>query len=485
MFSILREEDRSSRIPEPGRRVGVRHLSVDLVLMVVQGLLPPRVLVLLMFEHLKELCDECRASLALLGSPGEEFFDAQAARREPAQPPDPRYASLVSKAGQGLLEWAHRMEEERRQAEADLRTLLRVPRREREPRIRRARTHFLSRSFAELLLKHSWEIVATRPVEAAELAALVPVVLDRIPGIAREEWAESLRLRALAHRANALRVRGELPDSDRLFAELRRQLALAISNDAELHAEVSSLEASLRLNQRRLDEAERLLDRAVLLYREQRDAEQLARALVKRGAVHQVAGDLLRAVEDLRQALQTSTDVGDAGLRTRVCAISNLALCLCDLGRFGEARQLVEENRELYRSAAGAWEGMRLPWLEGIIARGLGETATAESHFLRSRNLFLEHGFAFNGALVCLDLALLYLDSGRHSELRRVARLIEPILRTRGLHREASAALLLFQQAATGEMVTRESVLSLRRYLEDARKDPLLKFQAPRQWKVS
>lgn len=461
------------------------HLSVDLVLMVVQGLLPPRALALLMFEHLKEVCDECRASLALVGSPGEDFFDARDGRPEPAHPPDPRYTSLVGKAGQGLLEWAHRIEEERRQSQADLRALLRIPRQQRELRIRRARTHFLSRSFAELLIDHSWRIVASTPDEAAELAALVPLVLDRIPGAAREEWAEGLRLRALAHHANALRVRGDLSDSDRLFGELRRQLALAASNDAELHAEVSSLEASLRLNQRRLEEAERLLDRAVLLYREQQDAEQLARTLVKRGAVHQVTGDLLRAVEDLTQALEMTAGGGDSALRTRVCATSNLALCLCDLGRFGEARQLVEENRELYRSAAGGWEGMRLPWLEGIIARGLGETATAESKLLRARNLFLEHRFAFNAALVCLDLALLYLDAERHSELRRVARLIEPILRTRGLHREASAALLLFQQAAASELVTRDSVLKLRRYLDDARKNPRLRFQAPRQWKVS
>jgi tetratricopeptide (TPR) repeat protein len=457
-----------------------------LVLMVVQGFLPPRVLALLMFEHLKELCDECRASLALLGSPGEEFFDPrESGRSERAHPPDPRYTSLVSKAGQELLEWARRIEEERRQSEADLRALLRVPRQERELRIRRARKHFLSRSFAELLIEHSWRIVSARPEEAAELASLVALVLDRIPGAAREDWAESLRLRALAHRANALRVRGELPDSDLLFGEVRRQLALAASNDGELHAEVSSLEASLRLNQRRLEEAVRLLDRAVLLYREQQDAEPLARVLVKRGAVHQVAGNLSRAVEDLTQALEMTADGGEIGVRTRVCAISNLALCLCDLGRFDAARQLVEENRELYRSAAGGWEGMRLPWLEGIIARGRGETATAEGHFLSARNLFLEHGFTFNAALVCLDLALLYLDSERHSELRRIARLIEPILRTRGLHREASAALLLFQQAAAGELLTRDSVLALRRYLEDSRKNPRLRFEAPHGWKAS
>jgi hypothetical protein len=160
----------------------MRHLNVDLVLMVVQGLLPPRVLVLQMLEHLKEMCGECRIALALLGAPGEELFEEQPCRGRVADQPDPRYTSLVSKAGQDLLAWARRMEGERRQAEADLRTLLRLPRKYRLARIQRARTHFLSRSFAELLVKHSWTIAPSKPDEAAQLAALVPVVLDRLPG---------------------------------------------------------------------------------------------------------------------------------------------------------------------------------------------------------------------------------------------------------------------------------------------------------------
>lgn len=464
----------------------MRHLSVDLVLMVVQGLLPPRSLVLQMLEHLKEMCGECRTSLALLGATGEEYFEEQPCREPRTGPPDPRYTSLVSKEGQGLLEWARQMEEERRRAEADLRTLLRLPRKDRLPRIQRARTHFLSRSFAELLVKHSWTIAPSKPDEAAELAALVPVVLDRLPGAGGQEWVEDLSIKAQAHCANALRIRGDLPEADRLFTDLRGRLATAASNDSELHAEVSSLEASLRLNQRRLDEAERLVDRAVLLYREQRDHRQLARVLVQRGAVHQVAGNLLRAVGDLTLALEISAAApGPESARLRVCAVSNLALCLCDLGRFAEARQLVEQNRQAYRAEGGTWQTMRLPWLEGIIARGLGDADAAEKHLLRSRNLFIENGFAFNAALVCLDLALLYLDARRGAELRRVSRLMEPILRTRGLHREATTALMLFQNAVASELVTHDSLMSLRRYLEEARTNPRLRFQTPSTWKTS
>lgn len=463
----------------------MQHLNVDLFLMVFKGLLPPRMLGLQLLEHLREVCPECRATIKHIGEAAEEIFDRP--MPDGAQPEilgDPRYSSLVGRAGRRALAWAREVEQERRLAASDLLALLRLPRNARRDRIVRARTHFRSRVFAELLVEEAATRVRTDPGEAADLAEFVPAVLDRIPGAGGHDWVDDLKTRARAHVANAKRVAGELEEADRLFFDVRARLANASSNDVDLHAEVNRLEASLRLDQRRLEAAEQLLDRAVLLHREQEDKEGLARALTKRGDVRRTRGDLAGAAEDLRGATDLLAGDSSPEKHLRVCVLSNLALCLCDLGRPGEARALVEENRGLYGSG-GPWEKSRLPWLQGIIARGLGEVDKAERLLLRSRNLFLGKDFYFDAALVSLDLALLYLENGRHAELKRLTQAIEPILRSRGLHRETTAALVLFQRAALAEMLTRDSLVALRAYLESARRNPRLRFKAPAEWRAS
>lgn len=464
----------------------MQHLNVDLVVMVLKGLLPPRTLALLLLEHLREVCPECRAIIKSIGEAAEQIFEEPTvASSPPATLGDPRYSSLVGRAGRQALAWAREVEQERRSAGTDLGALLRLPRRARLDRIVQARTHFRSRVFAELLVEEAATRVRTDPGEAAELAELVPVVLDRIPGAGGQDWVDDLKTRARAHVANARRVAGDLEEANQLFLDVRARLANASSNDGDLHAEVNRLEASLRLDQRRLEEAEQLLDRAVLLHREQDDQEGLSRALTKRGDVRRLRGDLAGAVEDLGSATDLLAGNPTPDQHLQVCVLSNLALCLCDLGRPGEARRLLDDNRELYTSGSSRWERSRLPWLEGIIARSLGEGDKAERLLLRARNLFLEKDFYFDAALVSLDLALLYVEHRKHAELKRISQLIEPILRSRGVHREATAALLLFQRAAAAEILTREALVSLRSYLENARRNPRLRFRAPAQWKAS
>jgi hypothetical protein len=47
------------------------------------------------------------------------------------------------------------------------------------------------------------------------------------------------------------------------------------------------------------------------------------------------------------------------------------------------------------------------------------------------------------------------------------------------VHREAAAALMLFQDAVRTEQVTLGYVLELTRYLQRARLDPALQFRVP------
>lgn len=396
---------------------------------------------------------------------------------------DPRYCSLVGRAGEEVVAWAEQIERERRQAHSDVRLLLSLRGERRRDRIIRARTHFRSRAFVELLLQEALNLASRNPKEAEDVALLAPLALDRIPGATEQTWACDLKTRAKAYLANAKRARGDLDEADQVFVEVRRSLATGCSNDVDLHAEVNRLEAGLRLDQRRLGDAEQLLDRAVLLHREQRDFKALSRVLIIRSGVRRHADNLAGALEDIHLALEHLSPETDAHLH--LCALSNLALYSCDLGHHTEAKRLIDQHRDLYERSLSQLDRIRFSWLEGIIARGLGDVELSRQLLHRARTLYIADEHYFNAALVSLDLALLYLEQGRFQELRQVSLLVEPILRSKGLHREATAALLLFQRAAAADAVTRDSLLSLRSYLENSRKNPRLRFKEPRSWKAS
>jgi hypothetical protein len=76
-----------------------------------------------------------------------------------------------------------------------------------------------------------------------------------------------------------------------------------------------------------------------------------------------------------------------------------------------------------------------------------------------------------------LDLASLYASQGRAAEMLRVAEEMLPIFRLQDLHREAIAALIVFQQAVRMERMSTDLLGEIRHYLERARKDNRLRFE--------
>ena len=79
--------------------------------------------------------------------------------------------------------------------------------------------------------------------------------------------------------------------------------------------------------------------------------------------------------------------------------------------------------------------------------------------------------------MVSLDLALLYLRQERNAEICRLAEEMFPLFEAQDVHREALAALRLFQEAARREEVTAEMVQELAVFFRDARVDPSLRFR--------
>lgn len=432
------------------------HLSLDVATMVLEGDLPPRVLVRILYDHVKELCPVCREALEAVQGLGP---GPAAARRTEAAPACPeQYHAAIAGVRDRLAESLRAAEDERRQARRDLAVLRGLPADRREARVAAARTRFRSRALAELLIETSRETVRRDAQEAAALAALAATVGERLAG-AGSVAAPALVVLALAHRANAERVAGDLPAADRAFARVRERLAAATCDDAKLHADVCSLEASLRVDQRRFDDAEALLDRAILLSRMGRDERTLARVLIQRADVHGEREEPQLATAALREALGFLDETADRHLYA--CAIGTLVLSECEQERYAEADELLLRHQAIFDDGTVWWQ-VRLLVMQARVAHGLGRLAEAEERLLAARRLCEGTEREIDAASMALELAVLYAEQGRLDEVRRLAAEVQPSFALREVHREATAALLLFQRAAAGERLTVEALRSIR-----------------------
>ncbi len=460
------------------------HLSPELLRLVLEGELPPKSLARLALLHVTELCPECRRAWeSFKASPPAAAGELEAPAAEaPAPPPPGRYDEAFARAAAVFAAHAgHRAPGDAPAGSPDappaalVEELLALPAAERLCRVEAPQSRFRGRGLVEALLEASFAHRRRDPAEARERAALAAAVLEATPGARAAageeapEWAQALSVRALAYTANADRCAGDLAAADSLLRHVRARLARFPLNDAALHAEVSSLEASLRLDQRRLPEAEALLDRAVLLYREAGEPRQVAKVCIQQGAVHRLRSELDEAAGRLREALRLlAGDAGDDALRRD--AVVNLALVLCDADQPAAARDLLEDHRPLIAADADEWMRLRCRWVEGRVALALGESSGAADALAEVRRGFLHRGEAFNAALVGLDLAMLHLAAGRGADVRHLAAEMAPVFLRLEVEPPAAASLVLFQRAAAAEELTLEAVRRLRRQLLAARR---------------
>ena len=433
------------------------HITQDLLDAVSRGELPPRVLVEAGLTHLMALCPHCR-----------EEFQAWQQRRSGAAGSSSALRLLPI-----LLEHqtAH-LEEREDAAERDLRDLLRLSFDDRLERIRRAHTRFRGATLARLLLQQAREQIPAEPQTVYELAETAQTVLRHtIAG----PTASALSVRAAIYAGNALRAQGDLQAADTRFAFARGLITHSGVTDTLVYAEVDWFEGTLRKDQRRFAEAEALLLRSIMLYRLAGDQKAAVFPLVTLGVLYFDRQDYRQALDTYQGALvhlQPETDP-----RFYCTVHHNLTLTLCELGDHHAASASLETGRALYQACPDAHTQARLAWVEGKIALGFGHLATAEEAFLAVRGGFIEQGNGYDTAMVSLDLALVYAKQGRMADLKRLAEEMHSIFESNEIHREALAALLLFQQAAREERLTTHRVEAFIHYFKKARTNPSLRFK--------
>lgn len=433
------------------------HITRELLSAVARGELPPRMLVETGLQHLTSLCPHCR----------EEYLAWQ--REQTGARDEIRSFETLP----ALLE-RHTEELSRRHeaAEREFRELLRLSHAVRLARIRRATSRFRGAVLAGMLLDESKKIMAADPAQAYDLAETADTVLIRSP--AASQVADQ-QARAAAYMANALRARGDLRGARERFKLARFVIQTQGVTNPLIYAEVDSAEAILSMDQRRFRDAEALLNRSVILYSLAGAKPQIAHPLVTLGLLHYHRGEYAKAVEMTQAAthlIHLETDP-----RLYLSARHNLALFLCEAGSCTAAAEVLQADRDLYRQFPDLYTQLRLQWLDGKIAYGLGQAAEAERALSSAREGFRVQGIGYDAAMVSLDLALIYLKQGRRSELIRLAEEMHEIFKAGDVHREAVAALLLFEEAVRTETLSAELVQELSWYMKRAQGNPEMRFR--------
>lgn len=340
-------------------------------------------------------------------------------------------------------------------------------------------------------MKSTWEILEDLPTRAtealAEEAFLAPEPCGRFLDRVEEVWLRSPRSASgpaeVAVQLAAGLAAGSRIERDRLKARalgvlggVRRSLGHNDEAEAAYHlaaellltlgeplglADLARRLATLRRDQQRFAEARRFAEWAIDSYGREGDERGRAHAFVELGIVlgceHGGAGDSVRC---FRRALEHLDPDQDATYYR--CAVHNLASALC-LG--GDDRGLddwLERSRSLAGFEPGSPGALKARWLEGLAAVHRGDAQCAEAVLEEARGGFLRLGLAAEAATVAMDLARLYLETGRGAEARRLAGELFPIFQALRSQREVAAALNLYVNAAMLDRLSLELVRKVR-----------------------
>jgi tetratricopeptide (TPR) repeat protein len=324
-----------------------------------------------------------------------------------------------------------------------------------------ANPRFVSWGLCELLVRKSCQAAPERASESLRLADLAVRLADRIAGGEpfEDQWVYQLRSLAWAGLANARRVLGDLPAAETDFEKSDSwwQQGTAGAGDVLGYEPVLlDLKAPLRTAQRRFPEAHKLLDRAVALFLEghpeQRDPHLAGRSLITKAGMLIEQGESDSAILTLKKANGLIDPERDP--RLLLCVRHNLVDNLSKMGRHTEAADLLPDLQTLAAAQGSTLDRLRLKWVEGRVAAGLGQHEQARELLTGVRQAFLADGNAFDAALATLDLVISFLEQGKAAEVRDLADEMVIVFRDLGVSREALAAVLLFQEAARRETAT-------------------------------
>jgi tetratricopeptide (TPR) repeat protein len=399
--------------------------------------------------HLLAGCERCQDELSPLSM--AMFTPDTAPERALSAQEEDAYERAISAAFIKALARDQALAAERGSAAAQVAAILEALRRGETPALPEGA---VSWGVCELLLDKSRELRNSDRAGMLHLANLARLAADRLDPAAHGAGQRiDMQARAWAELANAFRIADDFPQAE---AAMARALDLRVqgTGDALLYARIADLNASLCCDQRRFNEAFRMLDLAYAIHRRHSDAHEVGRTLILKGLYTGYAGKPEEALQLLVRALPMVDRARDAKLVFHT--LHNILLFRVELGEYEAAQRQLQRMRPLYAEHAAWLDLVKLHRLEGEIAAGLGDLVTAEATFQQIRQDLDDAGHAFQASLISLDLAGVWMREGRTAEVRGLVSEMTATFRVLGAEREAFSALHLLQDALQRDQATLE-----------------------------
>jgi tetratricopeptide (TPR) repeat protein len=277
----------------------------------------------------------------------------------------------------------------------------------------------------------------SEPQEGIELAQVAIAVAQRIRS--RAAFRDDLIGGAYCIIGNARRIAGDVAGSHLAFVEAEDYLGRG-TGDPMATARLYQYQSSLLVDLGQYEQAELVLRSAYSAYRRIGDRHRQGRTLLQIGtaAVHH---DPQRAVGYFRRA-ERLFDIAEEPI-LEICLRHNLAWCLNEIGKPGEALALLDSSRRLYRRF-DKWVRMRMYWLEARIAYSFDRFLEAEKILTLLWGELHEDGkHPLELTLVSVDLLQVMDRNGKREECVALVRTLIPILEHLGLHTEGMAVWVM------------------------------------------
>ncbi|HEX4953915.1 MAG TPA: hypothetical protein VF017_11045 [Thermoanaerobaculia bacterium] len=308
---------------------------------------------------------------------------------------------------------------------------------------------------AEWVIAESFRLRYEDPVHGVLLARLALEISESLPQGLHRPLVVDLCAKAHAYLGNAYRVVGDIPQAQ-THIQLSQETLLDGSCDPLLTGEVASIAAALATELGDFDTAYQLLRGVWNTYCDLNEPALAGRCLVDLGRSMVSGGNHKIGRSVLVHALQLLQASPEPELL--ISAFHAMAYSLAEIGLLDEARYYALLSRPLYKLIPGDVPRQRFRWIEATLLEKAGLIEEARLLLAQTYEGFSWLGFDYDAALVSLDLSLVLLKQRKWAEVESLARESYAAFAARGLSDRATAALLLFVDAAKQRTLAEELV---------------------------
>ena len=303
-----------------------------------------------------------------------------------------------------------------------------------------------------------------RGVEVAQLA------LDSLDGNESRLGSRihALRAEGWSWLANAQRLDLDFGTAETSFRRAEGILDAHDLKEAWVAGLFHALKATLRMFERRHDEAFDAFDQALPPFEAAGDVHYQVRTLLQKIAALIQAGRFADTEPTVRKAEALLEAAPDEALGFQIAYMAVTALV--QAGDFDPAERRLRVLGDQIRDIEDPVWRHQIRWADAKTDHGLGRLDAAEAGYLTCWRGFQAYDKQHHAALVALDLSLLYAERGETGRVLEIAPVVVKFFAGLRVYEDTLAALRLLEDAIAQEEVTANVLRELRSRL---RQDPL------------